>query len=456
MGEWKEDQGGTRSPRERSSSEPITEREKAQVARWLLQAGAGGEMVCKKHQEPLKVFCKEDRAVLCLVCDKSRQHRSHTVLPLEEAAEEYKNEIHTQLQSLKTEKHAAQNYKVTLQMCTAKYLEEIKIEKQKILREFQKLRLFLEKQEGLLLAQLEELEKEVEKTQKENDAKLSYTFSRLGALIRDLEKDYQRPAREFLQDVNRSLSRCEKGKCCWPLERFPNLQKLNEVSQKNTVLMKNMQKFKETLSIELKRERIPWLNAVWGEKADQPQILWPVMCRDVLRNSTKVNVMLDPRTANPKLFISLDRKTVRHGQHSQALPDNPERFDSEPFVLGCEGFCSGKYCWVVNIEEGQNWAVGIARESVKRKGYISLSPEQGIWAVEQCWGQFQALTSHWTALSLCKKPRRIQVSLDYRKGQVAFFDADLAVPFFTFPPIFFKQEKIYPWLWVGPGSQLSL
>lgn len=165
---------------------------------------------------------------------------------------------------------------------------------------------------------------------------------------------------------------------------------------------------------------------------------------------------LDPWTANPNLFISPDRKTVRHGKRLRVLPDNPERFDSEPFVLGCEGFSSGKHCWVVIVETGQSWAVGIARESVMRKGCISLSPKQGIWAVQQCWGQFQALTTCWTPLSLFKTPRRIQVTLDYERGQVAFSDADLDVPIFVFHPISFRQEKIYPWLWAGPGSQLCL
>lgn len=165
---------------------------------------------------------------------------------------------------------------------------------------------------------------------------------------------------------------------------------------------------------------------------------------------------LDPSTASPKLILSLDRKAVRNGDQLQTLPDNPERFDAEPFVLGCVGFCSGKRSWVVNVEKGQNWAVGVARESVKRKGYLTLSPEQGIWAVEQCWGQFRALASRWTALSLSRKPRRIRVVLDYESGWVAFFDADLDAPIFTFPPVSFRQEKIYPWLWVGPGSSLSL
>lgn len=167
-------------------------------------------------------------------------------------------------------------------------------------------------------------------------------------------------------------------------------------------------------------------------------------------------VTLDPRTANPHLFLSLDQKMVTHLDHAQALPDNPERFDAEFFVLGCESFCSGKHSWVVNVEQGQNWAIGIAQESVRRKGSLSLNPQQGIWAVQQCWGQMQALTSRWTTLFLLRKPKRIRVHLDYEGGWVAFFDAELDAPIFTFPPTSFKQERIHPWFWVASGSQLTL
>ncbi|XP_008939716.1 PREDICTED: tripartite motif-containing protein 52-like, partial [Merops nubicus] len=44
----------------------------------------------QQHQEALKLFCQEDQELLCLVCHLSRAHRSHTVLPAEEAAREYK------------------------------------------------------------------------------------------------------------------------------------------------------------------------------------------------------------------------------------------------------------------------------------------------------------------------------------------------------------------------------
>ncbi|CAM4560079.1 unnamed protein product, partial [Lepidochelys kempii] len=52
--------------------------------------GAGGGRVCGEHQEALKLFCEEDQTPICVVCDRSRAHRAHTVVPVQEAAQEYK------------------------------------------------------------------------------------------------------------------------------------------------------------------------------------------------------------------------------------------------------------------------------------------------------------------------------------------------------------------------------
>ncbi|XP_065272002.1 E3 ubiquitin-protein ligase TRIM15-like [Emys orbicularis] len=167
----------------------------------------------------------------------------------------------------------------------------------------------------------------------------------------------------------------------------------------------------------------------------------------------KANVTLDPDTANHRLTVSADRRSVRWERTRQDLPDNPERFDTEHCVLGCEGFTSGRHTWEVEVEvevEGREVCdVGVARESVSRNGGISLNPEQGIWAVrcseDQCW----ALNMQCIPFPPSQAPPRIRVYLDYEVGQVAFFIASTGDPMVTFPPASFAGERIRPFFRVS-------
>ncbi|XP_006035924.1 butyrophilin subfamily 1 member A1-like isoform X2 [Alligator sinensis] len=60
----------------------------------------------------------------------------------------------------------------------------------------------------------------------------------------------------------------------------------------------------------------------------------------------KEDVTLDPHTAHPYLILSEDGKRVTSAGARQVLPDNPERFDTRPCVLGRESFASGRHCLV--------------------------------------------------------------------------------------------------------------
>ncbi|GCB77841.1 hypothetical protein scyTo_0021139, partial [Scyliorhinus torazame] len=56
------------------------------------QAGAGTEPLCLEHGEELKLFCQEDQRAICVVCSLSRDHKPHTVSPIKEAADLYKQQ----------------------------------------------------------------------------------------------------------------------------------------------------------------------------------------------------------------------------------------------------------------------------------------------------------------------------------------------------------------------------
>uniref|UniRef100_A0A8C3KK57 Uncharacterized protein n=1 Tax=Calidris pygmaea TaxID=425635 RepID=A0A8C3KK57_9CHAR len=131
-------------------------------------------------------------------------------------------------------------------------------------------------------------------------------------------------------------------------------------------------------------------------------------------------VTLDPNTAHSELVLLEDLRSVRWDPARQNLPDTPERFNFWCCVLGQERFWEGRHCWEVEVkgEVGGDswWGVGVAKESVERKGSVDPSPEEGVWAV---WGRkehFEALTSPRTALLKSLVPRRIWVCLDCTQG----------------------------------------
>uniref|UniRef100_A0A452GYX5 Zinc finger protein RFP-like n=1 Tax=Gopherus agassizii TaxID=38772 RepID=A0A452GYX5_9SAUR len=403
------------------------------VKRLSLQAakGAGGDGVCGEHQEALKLFCEEDQSPICVICRESRAHCAHTVVPIQEAAQEYKVQ--------KTWKPPFQRYRgpqVPFISLTSPFhifiQKQTQTERQKIVSEFQELREFLEEQERLLLAQLEKLDEEIVRIQNENVSKLSEQISRLSELISEMEGKCQKPGSEFLKVRLREKQRrrLHEGISA-ELE-----EQVSGFSQKTIVLLEALRKFKGTYKGS---RRGNW---------DQCLRLW--------EENGSANVTLDPDTAQLRLVLSEDRKSVRYGDTRQDLPDNPQRFDTDFCVLGCEGFTSGRHCWEVEVEDGQCWAVGVARESVGRKGGISYSPEGGIWAVLRWMGQFQVLTSPVTPLPLRRVPSRIQVCLDCDRGQVTFIDAGDEAPIFTFPPGSIPGERIRPWLCVGYRSRLCL
>uniref|UniRef100_A0A8D0GQL4 Uncharacterized protein n=1 Tax=Sphenodon punctatus TaxID=8508 RepID=A0A8D0GQL4_SPHPU len=362
--------------------------------------GSGGEGPRETRQEPLKLPCQQAQAApLCPECETASLPRAHPALPLDKALQDYK--------------------------------EKAEAERREIVSEFEQLRRFLEEQERLLLAKLDELDKEIAKRREETVTRLSEEISHLSALIGEIEGKCQQPVGDFLQDIRSTLNRCERGQFQQPEETYPELgKKLDDFSQKASTLKETLRKFQDMVTSAL--EEVESVETP-GEKAPET---------------------LDPDATQSQLALPESLKglcweeTWQRLQAWQDPPDSPKRFDSRALVLGCDGFTSGRPYWELEVGEGDFWAVGVAREPAQKKGIFNFSPEEGIWAVGLCEGQYWALTSPLTPLSLSTPPRRIQISLDYAGERVTFLDADTEALIFTFPPVSFTGERIHPLLWV--------
>ncbi len=158
-----------------------------------------------------------------------------------------------------------------------------------------------------------------------------------------------------------------------------------------------------------------------------------------------MDVTLDPDTAHPNLILSDDGKQVRCGDIRQKLPDNPKRFDKYICVLGKEGFSSGRCYFEVQVKGKTEWDLGVVRESINRKGDITLSPSDGYWAVGLENGdEYKACAGPRVSLSLRVKPQRVGVFVDYEEGLVSFYDVESRSHIYSFTSQVFSG-KLYPY-----------
>uniref|UniRef100_A0A8C8VLI3 B30.2/SPRY domain-containing protein n=1 Tax=Pelusios castaneus TaxID=367368 RepID=A0A8C8VLI3_9SAUR len=166
-----------------------------------------------------------------------------------------------------------------------------------------------------------------------------------------------------------------------------------------------------------------------------------------------VDVTLDPDTANPYLVLSEDRKHVRRGNTCQDLPNSTERFDY-PCVLGAEGFMGRKCYWEVEVGDKTDWALGVCKESVSRKGTVELIPENGFWILRPMGGEYVAYSSPLTALTSVRiRPKQVGIFLDYKAGEVSFYNVTDGSHLFTFTDTFSETLRPYFFLGVFDGGR---
>ncbi|XP_069349504.1 butyrophilin subfamily 1 member A1 [Eulemur rufifrons] len=145
-----------------------------------------------------------------------------------------------------------------------------------------------------------------------------------------------------------------------------------------------------------------------------------------------VDMILDPDTAHPHLLLSEDLKSVRLQDSRRMLPEKLERFDSWPCVLGCAAFTSGRHHWEVEVGDRTDWAIGVCRENVQKKGFDPIIPENGFWALELYGNGYWALTPLRTPLLLSRPLHRVGIFLDYESGNISFYNMTDGSHIYTF------------------------
>ncbi|XP_068071328.1 E3 ubiquitin-protein ligase TRIM39 isoform X2 [Danio rerio] len=370
------------------------------------------DYICQKHDRPLELFCRDDQTCVCSFCTV-KDHKNHNTVPLEEDIEEKKTEL------MKTQKDVQQMIEDRI-----KKIQDIKhsAEVRKIYSEKEKaahVEIFtflirsIERCQTELLEMMEEQQKAAEKQEEELIEELEQEITELKMRNTKLEQlSHTEDHLHLLQSYSSLQSRPADTRN-WP-----------EISLKT---QENLETLRKTLD---------HLKDTVEEKLSQAEVKWV--------QQYAVDVTLDPDTAHPEIILSDDGKQVKHGDIRQKLPDTPQRFDRCPCVLGKEGFSSGRFYFEVQVKGKTDWTLGVVRESINRKGSITVSPSNGFWTVVLRNGnEYKAFAGPSVSLSVGVNLQRVGVFVDYEEGLVSIYDVESSSHIYSYTGQTFT-DKLYP------------
>ncbi|XP_045397341.1 E3 ubiquitin-protein ligase TRIM4 [Lemur catta] len=383
--------------------------------------------LCGRHWEPLRLFCEDDQRPVCLVCRESQEHQAHTMAPIDEAFQSYREKL------LKCQCSLTAKMKKVMQLQdmeaknTTKWKVQIKNQRMRISTEFSKLHNFLNEEEQLFLQRLNQEEEETKKKLNENMSRLNETIISLKKLIIEVGEKSQASILQLLQNPKDMLTRSE-------------MQDVN-------------------CSLEVPKVKTA--------------CQLPMMKEMLKRYQVAVNVAED--TAHPKLVFAQEGRYVKNAasesswpvfstawnyfagwKNSQKTTHVVERFQHLPCVLGKNVFTSGKHYWEVENRGGLEIAVGVCQEDIMGiTDSSSMSPHVGIWAIHWSSAGYRPL-KNLLLIPPSKEPavHRVGVYLDHEAHSVSFYSAVDGVHLHTFSCSF--VSRLRPFFWLGPLASLVI
>ncbi|XP_076843494.1 E3 ubiquitin-protein ligase TRIM39-like isoform X2 [Brachyhypopomus gauderio] len=366
--------------------------------------------ICQKHERPLELFCREDEMCVCQFCTEG-DHRTHNTVTIEKESGEKRTQlgktqlkvqqmIQERLKKMEEIKHSVELRKKSTEREIADSIEV-----------FTALVRSIERSQAELLQMMEEKQKAAERQAE--------------GLIKDLEQEITELKRRDseLEQLSHTEDHIHLLQTYPTLNSPPHTKNWTDISIDIRLSVVNIRRVLSHLQKTL-NDRI---NKKLNEK---------------LRDT--VDVTLDPDTANHYLILSDDGKQVKCGETKQNLPDNPKRFDLYPNVMGKEGFSSGRFYYEVQVKGKTDWGVGLARESVNRKGENTLSPQNGFWSlILRNENQYKACDCPRVPLTLRQKLQTVGVFVDYEEGLVSFYDVEARSHIYSYTGQSFI-EKLYP------------
>uniref|UniRef100_A0A4W3JB74 RING-type E3 ubiquitin transferase n=1 Tax=Callorhinchus milii TaxID=7868 RepID=A0A4W3JB74_CALMI len=146
----------------------------AAIARQMSTDETERRLYCEEHQQELKLYCETDKKLICLVCRDAREHRHHSFLPIQEAAQIFKS-------------------------CVSLYCQQADSLENHITAEFAKMHQSLTDREQRVIRELRQREEEVLRRMEKNLREIQDHLTSVQQKLSVLQKQTEKDALTFLQ-----------------------------------------------------------------------------------------------------------------------------------------------------------------------------------------------------------------------------------------------------------------
>ncbi|XP_030007383.1 E3 ubiquitin-protein ligase TRIM39-like [Sphaeramia orbicularis] len=386
------------------------------------------DRMCRKHHKPLELFCKTDHTCICVFCSVE-DHKNHEFVPLKDQYEEQKPE-------LKKTKAEIQQMVQERRLKIQEIQRSVEVSKNAADREnAEGVEVYTALMESVRRG-LDQLLEEIQEKQRSTEKQAEDFIKELEQEICELKKrstevEQLSGSEDHLHFVQRftcvkaapSMKTWTKVSVCPPSYEGTVERAVSELENKLTEEKKRKKKKKEKAKAELKRVQ-----------------------------QYEVNLTLDPDTAHPRLILSDDGKQVHDGGEWKNLLDKPQRFTDCLRILAKQSFSSGRIYFEVQVKGKTDWALGVVRRSINRKGGIPLSPQSGYWTIGLRNGnQCIACAAPPVPLSVKSGLQKVGVFVDYEEGLVSFYDVGSSVLIYSFIGCCFS-DKLLPFFSPCPNA----
>uniref|UniRef100_UPI0037E7031A E3 ubiquitin-protein ligase TRIM39-like n=1 Tax=Semicossyphus pulcher TaxID=241346 RepID=UPI0037E7031A len=382
------------------------------------------ERMCKKHERVLELFCRDEKVCICLLCSEA-DHKDHETVPVEEEGAQQKESIESKKAQIK----------LMIEDRVGKikeFSDSSEISREKANKE-------IDDSDKLFNALMNRVHKSQTTLKLNIQEKLRKSQEKDNAMIVELREEITQLQRKHseLEELSQSYDH---------LHLLQTLQTLSNISG-----TKNWSQISVYSDLCVQTVRRAMTHLVDTFQAELTTLTHTELTR---MRQYKESVTFDPATAGSGLVVSEFGKRLKHSINaSSPLFDDDERFDCS-MVLGKKGFTSGRHYWEVRVGLRNNWDVGVATETVSRKGKVSLKKENGFFAIGKRGFDYQVHCVPYTVLNLCPRPREVGVYVDYNEGRVSFYDVDRKLHIHSFTRELFT-EKLFPYFYLHSRAKKS-